>query len=112
MTTFTPPTEFPHECLTKRNSKVTLLAVDSNGQYAAFWHGVNGTMIAVIYRPENLRDIPKVTSTWHNVYPGGATGKTGGSRKAVDKYAEVHRIGVLRIDKVYGVTTCSLEAAT
>jgi len=30
----------------------------------------------------------------------------------VDKYAEVHRIGVLRIDKVDGVTTCSLEAAT
>jgi len=109
MTTFTPPTEFPHECQTINGRKITLLAVDSNGAYACLRNLDTGLTLADIQKPEHLRDLPKVTSMWQNVYPNGGTDEIFLSRKSADHYAVPSRIGVMRIDKTDGVFTCVLE---
>lgn len=108
MTKFTPPTDFPHECQSISGNKVTLLAVDTNGIYACFWHSQVGTTVAVMQRPEDLRDLPVVTSTWQKVYPSSHSA-TFNDRQSADTVAGPHRIAVLRRDTVDGVTTWTLE---
>jgi len=109
MTKFTPPTEFPHECQSISGNKVTLLAVDSNGAYACLWNLETGPTVADIQGPENLRDIPKVTSTWQNVYLAGTDVHVYSNRKAADGFAGPSRVGVLRIDITDGVPACTME---
>jgi len=109
MTTFTPPTEFPHECLSVSGEKVTLLAVDITGIYACVWHSEDGSIFADVRGPSNLRDIPKVTSTWQNVYANGRDAGQFNDRKSADTIAANTRIAVLRRDTIDGVTTCTLE---
>jgi len=109
MTTFTPPTEFPHKCQTISGHKITLLAVDTNGFYACLLHGSKGQKNADIREHSTLRDIPKFTNTWQNVYPNGFSPRVCSSRSEADRCAVRNRIGVLRIDKIDGVTTPTLE---
>ena len=109
MTTFTPPTEFPHECQSISGNKITLLAVDAQGIYACLWHTPCGAAIADIQKPQNLRDLPKVTSTWQNVYSNRSPVSRHSSRSSADINKGFSRIGVLRCDTIDGVTTCTLE---
>ena len=105
MTTFTQTIEFPHECIDLTKNKVVLYAKLNGTFYIAEITDGNGTRLNYI-NSENLRDIPKVTSTWQNVYPVSATFN---NRKSADTVAAPHRIGVLRRDTIDGVTTCTLE---
>ena len=107
MTTFTPPTEFPHECIDLTKSKVILYAKSDDTFYIAEITDGNGTRLNYI-KSENLRDIPEVTSTWQNVYPSGF-GLHDGTRETADRHATENRIAVLRRDTVDGVATCTLE---
>jgi len=109
MTKFTPPTEFPHECLTVYGETITLFAVDSNNRYAGLCHNEDGPTLADIYKPEILLDLPEVTSTWENIYQKTVIVAEYDSRSDADKVSGPDRIGVLRRDTIDGVTTCTLE---
>lgn len=111
MTTFTPPTEFPHECLTVHGNDVVIFGVSTikgPTQYVAEITDSLGTCAARL-SPTDLRDLPKVTPTWQNVYPLGSTSEGHLSRSKADASAGFPRIAVLRRDTIDGVTTCTLE---
>ena len=109
MTAFTPPTEFPHECLNQFGDKVTLFALDSDGNYAGLCHSSSGRTFADIRGPSGFRDLPKVTRTWENIYQKTVIVAEYDSRSDADKVSGPDRIGVLRRDTIDGVTTCTLE---
>ena len=108
MTTFTPPTEFPHECLDITGRKVILYAKSKDGLYIT--EIIDGDKTRLTYfAADNLCDATKVTSTWQNVYPHGGDAGQFNNRKSADTIAANTRIAVLRRDTVDGVTTCTLE---
>ena len=105
---FTPPTTFPHECLDDNGSTVILLGMAQDGERIIGEYLFNGDWRVIRLFPSELRNKPKVVSTWQNVYPDHA-GFIYASRTGADNEACYHRINVLRRDTINGVTTCELE---
>lgn len=60
----------------------------------------------VVYRG---KPAPVVTSKWFNVYSYGPSRADNSTREDADKYTDVKRIAVLRIDTCNGVSTAHLE---
>ena len=113
MTTFTPPTAFPHECQTVCGNDVVIFGVSTikgPTQYVTEITDSFGTL-AVRLSPADLRDLPEVKSTWRNEYEENS-GIWQESRECADSaITNVYgpRIAVLRRDTIDGVTTCTLE---
>jgi hypothetical protein len=108
--TFTPPETFPHECQTEFGERVVLYgrSLCENWDYigevldqGTAWHLAR-------FDDADLRDTPKVTSTWRNEYDGHV-GEWHCSREDADGCSVEGRIAVLRRDTIDGVTTCHLD---
>ena len=101
---FTPPTEFPAYYVDGFGNKVTIYARGHGeepllGQYddggmASF--DLTGS-VGFSDRDCDLHDIPKRTSTWHNVYEDTCISLGYSSREIADKYALDNRVCVYRI---------------
>ena len=102
---FTPPETFPHECTDMHGNKLTIIGQSKFRAATYACETLSGVSFLYV---TNLRDLPKVESTWQNVYPKHC-GEKLGSRVVADNNAGSNRIAVLRRDIIDGVTTCELE---
>ena len=110
MTNFTPPTEFPHECLDITGRKVILYAKSKDGLYITEIIDGDNTRLTY-FAADNLCDAPKITSTWRNEYEEDV-GMWQESRKLADSaITNIYgpRIGVLRRDIIDGKQTLTME---
>ena len=123
---FTPPTTlFPAEYKNGYGQKCVILAQDPNGGFVGYivtsgrkWWSrewdENGCFGINSAEPD-LHDIPKVTSTWQNVFCNGYVGTLHPTRADADRGTYIRhkrsytRIAVLRRDTFNGVTTAHLE---
>ena len=103
---FTPPTKFPAEYVNGRGTKVIIYA-KGHGSWPLVGQDVHG--IAASYNEkgaygggasfDDLHDIPKRITTWHNVYCGANVAGKCRSRQDADLYGVSGRLCVYRIER-------------
>ena len=104
---FTPPTEFPAEYVDGHGNKVvilgrskshrTLVGFDVDG-YACNYAENGAYYPDETYDAQDLHDIPKRITTWHNVYKDWV-GPAALTRIEVDGEAMTGRLCVYRIER-------------
>ena len=119
---FTPPTEteFPAEYRSGNGHKCVILAQDPSGGFVGYivsggkwrareWDATG--RFGISSTDPDLHDIPKLTSTWQNVYVSGKGTSLYGSRQDADAMQKLalSRIAVIRRDTINGVTIAHLE---
>jgi hypothetical protein len=108
---FTPPTEFPAEYVDGKGNKAVILVrgphkmfpligYDCDGEACAWT--MEGTYAELASGPDDLHDIPKRITTWHNVYYDrvGHQCSTGSEADEFDhRFAHADRQCVYRIER-------------
>ena len=110
---FTPPTEFPAEYVTGGGQKAVLLGRAPVGNYPLIGYILHaegglaetdcwtekGSMFTIEETSkDDLHDIPKRITTWHNVYARGGSSQRL-TRREVDRIATDDRLCVYRIER-------------
>ena len=104
---FTPPTEFPAEYVDGYGNKVVILGRSNHKGYPliGFDHtgcprswSEYGTITRGLSSTEDLHDIPKRITTWHNVYVGDIS-VANSNREDADDPPKQTRLCVYRIER-------------
>lgn len=105
---FTPPTEFPAEYVDGNGNKAVILGRGPNklfpfighnaAGHARFWTAKGVDPTGYMYAGNDLHDIPKRITTWHNVYSSITLGAGYKSREVADRNCAQSRLCVYRIE--------------
>jgi len=105
---FTPPTEFPAEYVDSEGEPAVILGIGPNEVYPYVGYDCTGDPCSwtedgrecsyTSSNGEDLHDIPKRITTWHNVY-GDLMSAGFYTRSAADEVAYAVRLCVYRIER-------------